>query len=147
MSAPKDTAAGPPYGGHGGDGAGPGGLLADLTDRVPGIRHALLLGSDGLPRGGSRGLAQSDAEQLAAVASGFHSLARGVGRHFETGAVRQTLVELDGAFLLVTAAGQGSALAVLAEADSDLGEVAYEMAVLVKRAAPLLNQPPHAGFR
>ncbi|WP_052848899.1 roadblock/LC7 domain-containing protein [Streptomyces avicenniae] len=146
MTAPKDTAAGPPpQTGHGSDTARLDGLLADLADRVPDVRHALLLASDGLPRGGSRGLAQSDAEQLAAVASGFHSLARGVGGHFATGSVRQTLVELDDAFLLVTAAGRGSALAVLAEVEADLGQIAYEMALLVKRAAPLLQTPPRHG--
>ncbi|WP_129838201.1 roadblock/LC7 domain-containing protein [Streptomyces sp. RFCAC02] len=121
---------------------GIGGLLDELADRVPGVRHALLLAAVGLPRGASRGLGQSAGEQLAAVASGFHSLARGVGRHFGTGAVRQTLVELDGAFVLVTAAGQGAALAVMAEPDADLGQVAYEMALLVKRAAPLPSAPP-----
>ncbi|UED82886.1 roadblock/LC7 domain-containing protein [Streptomyces profundus] len=117
-------------------------LLDDMVDRVPDIRHALLLAADGLSRGASRALGRADGEQLAAVASGFHSLARGVGTHFETGTARQTLVELDGAFLLVTAAGAGSALAVLTESEADVGQVAYEMALLVKRLSPLLATPP-----
>ncbi|ONK15876.1 roadblock/LC7 domain-containing protein [Streptomyces sp. MP131-18] len=117
-------------------------LLDELVDRVPSIRHALVLAADGLPRGASRSLGREDGEQLAAVASGFHSLARGVGGHFETGTTRQTLVELDHAFLLVTAAGSGSALAVFAEADADIGQVAYEMALLVKHVGPLLATAP-----
>ncbi|MDT0309905.1 roadblock/LC7 domain-containing protein [Streptomyces sp. DSM 44917] len=121
-----------------------GRLLDELVGRVPSVRHALLLAADGLPRGASRSLNREDGEQLAAVASGFHSLARGVGRHFETGAVRQTLVELEDAFLLVTTAGAGSALAVFAESDADIGHVAYEMALLVKRVGPLLNTAPRA---
>ena len=41
---------------------------------------------------------------------------------------------MDAAFLFVTAAGEGSCLAVLtAAAGADAGLVAYEMAVLVKR--------------
>ena len=48
------------------------------------------------------------------MAAGFQSLARGAGRHFGGGPVRQTIVEMESAFLFVTAAGQGACLAVLA---------------------------------
>ncbi|MBL1067208.1 roadblock/LC7 domain-containing protein [Streptomyces sp. 7-21] len=120
-------------------------LLDELVARVPHVRHALVLSSDGLARGASRSLGREDSEQLAAVASGLHSLARGAGKHFDTGGVRQTLVELDDAFLLVSAAGSGSALAVFAEADADIGQVAYEMTLLVKRVGPHLATPPRPG--
>ena len=78
-------------------------LLDDLVDRVASIRKAVVLSGDGLPTGASKDLTREDSEHLAAVASGFHSLAKGVGRHFEAGSVRQTVVELDDAFLFVTA--------------------------------------------
>ena len=58
-------------------------LLDDLVDRVASIRKALVLSGDGLPTGVSKDLTREDSEHLAAVASGFHSLAKGVGRHFE----------------------------------------------------------------
>ncbi|NEE52040.1 roadblock/LC7 domain-containing protein, partial [Streptomyces sp. SID8455] len=108
-------------------------LLDELVQRVASIRKALVLSSDGLATGTSQDLTREDSEHLAAVASGFHSLAKGVGRHFDAGRVRQTVVELDEAFLFVTAAGDGSCLAVLADADSDVGQVAYEMTLMVKR--------------
>lgn len=117
-------------------------LLNDLVERMPSVRHALVLSSDGLARGASNALGREDGEQLAAVASGLHSLARGVGQHFDTGPVRQTLVELDDAFLMVSTAGAGSALAVFVDADADIGQVAYEMTLLVKRVAPHLSTPP-----
>ncbi|WP_073947126.1 roadblock/LC7 domain-containing protein [Streptomyces kebangsaanensis] len=117
-------------------------LLDDLVDRVAGIRKAIVLSGDGLPTGVSKDLTREDSEHLAAVASGFHSLAKGVGRHFEAGSVRQTVVELDEVFLFVTAAGDGSCLAVLADADSDVGQVAYEMTLLVKRAGAHLGAAP-----
>jgi predicted regulator of Ras-like GTPase activity (Roadblock/LC7/MglB family) len=120
-------------------------LLDDLVGRVGSIRKALVLSGDGLPTGGSRDLSREDAEHLAAVASGFHSLAKGVGRHFEVGRVRQTIVELDNAFLFVTAAGDGSCLAVLADADSDVGQIAYEMTLLVKRVGVHLGTAPRSG--
>ncbi|MBH5333771.1 roadblock/LC7 domain-containing protein [Streptomyces pactum] len=120
-------------------------LLDELVGRVGSIRKALVLSGDGLPTGGSRDLSREDAEHLAAVASGFHSLAKGVGRHFDVGRVRQTIVELDDAFLFVTAAGDGSCLAVLADADSDVGQVAYEMTLLVKRVGVHLGTAPRSG--
>ncbi|WUS95920.1 roadblock/LC7 domain-containing protein [Streptomyces sp. NBC_00708] len=120
-------------------------LLDELVERVASIRKALVLSSDGLPTGASKDLTREDSEHLAAVASGFHSLAKGVGRHFEAGRVRQTVVELDEAFLFVTAAGDGSCLAVLAESESDVGQVAYEMTLMVKRVGRHLASTPRTG--
>jgi predicted regulator of Ras-like GTPase activity (Roadblock/LC7/MglB family) len=117
-------------------------LLDDLVSRVSSVRKALVLSRDGLPTGVSKELTREDSEHLAAVASGFHSLARGVGRHFDAGGVRQTVVELDRAYLFVTAAGDGSCLAVLADAEADIGQVAYEMTLLVKRVGAHLAAPP-----
>ncbi|MDV5144323.1 roadblock/LC7 domain-containing protein [Streptomyces sp. SBC-4] len=121
-------------------------LLDELVQRVGSIRKALVLSSDGLPTGASQQLTREDGEHLAAVASGFHSLAKGVGRHFEAGRVRQTVVELEDAFLFVTAAGDGSCLAVLADADSDVGQVAYEMTLMVKRVGAHLTTAPRTGL-
>ncbi|MCC3775723.1 roadblock/LC7 domain-containing protein [Streptomyces sp. UNOB3_S3] len=120
-------------------------LLDDLVERVGSVGKALVLSSDGLAKGTSKGLSREDGEHLAAVASGFHSLAKGVGRHFAAGEVRQTMVELDRAFLFVTAAGDGSCLAVIADADSDIGQVAYEMTLLVKRVGAHLATAPRTG--
>jgi predicted regulator of Ras-like GTPase activity (Roadblock/LC7/MglB family) len=117
-------------------------LLDELTDRVAHVRHAVVLSNDGLAVGSSRGLVREDAEHLAAIASGFNSLAKGAGRHFDAGPVRQTMVELDGGFLFVAAAGEGSCLAVFASATAALGLIAYEMARLVKRVGEHLHTPP-----
>jgi len=70
------------------------------------------------------------------------SLASGAGQHFGVGQVRQTIIELEQALLFVTAAGHGSCLAVLCPAYADAGLVAYEMAMLVKRAGPHLAARP-----
>jgi predicted regulator of Ras-like GTPase activity (Roadblock/LC7/MglB family) len=117
-------------------------LLDDLVGRVASLRHAVILSSDGLATSASRGMEREDAEHLAAVAAGFHSLAKGAGRQFGVGGVRQTMVELDEAFLFITAAGDGSCLAVLSDADSDIGQIAYEMALLVKRVGEHLAAEP-----
>jgi predicted regulator of Ras-like GTPase activity (Roadblock/LC7/MglB family) len=114
-------------------------LLDDLTERVDHIRHALVLSNDGLVTGASSGLAREDAEHLAAVASGLQSLARGSGRHFKAGQPRQTMVEFDEALLFVTAAGDGSCLCVLSTAEADVGQIAYEMTLLVNRVGEHLG--------
>lgn len=120
-------------------------LLDSLVERVPDIRKAVVLSADGLLIGTSSDLARDDAEHLAAVAASFSSLARGAGRQFGGGAVRQTIVEMDEAFLFVTAAGSGACLAVLTRAQADVGLVAYEMALLVSRVGPHLTAPPRSA--
>ena len=114
-------------------------LLDDLVARVKQIEKAVILSRDGLAIGASASLTREDAEHLSAVAAGFQSLARGAGRHFGGGGVRQVIVEMQNAFLFVTAAGEGSCLAVLSPAAADAGLIAYEMAVLVKRVGQHLS--------
>jgi uncharacterized protein len=108
-------------------------LLDDLVARVVYISKAVVLSRDGLTIGSSAGLSKKDADHLSAAAADFQSLARGLGRHFGGGPARQIMVEMESEFLFVTSAGGGSCLAVLAAASADVGLVAYEMAVLVKR--------------
>lgn len=122
-------------------------LLDDMVLRVADVRHAVVLSNDGLAVGASSDLGREDAEHLAAVASGFHSLAKGAGRHFGAGGVRQTMVEMDDAFLFVAAAGDGSCLALLTAVTADIGLVAYEMARLVKRVGEHLHTAPRVGAR
>ena len=116
-------------------------LLDDLVERAPSARQAVVLSADGLMMGASTGIAREDAEHLSAMAAGFQSLAKGASRHFRAGPVRQTVVEMESAFLVVTAAGHGACLAVLAGSDADLGLIAYEMAMLVTRVGEFLSAP------
>jgi predicted regulator of Ras-like GTPase activity (Roadblock/LC7/MglB family) len=120
-------------------------LLDSLVERVTQVRHAVVLSSDGLRIASSGGLGREDAEHLAAVAASFQSLARGAGRQFGGGSVRQTIVEMDSAFLFVTAAGQGACLAVLADVEADVGVIAYEMAMLVARVGRHLAATPRSA--
>ncbi|MFC0865423.1 roadblock/LC7 domain-containing protein [Sphaerimonospora cavernae] len=122
-------------------------LLDDLVDRVREAEHGIVLSRDGLLLASSRGLRIEDAEHLSAVASGLQSLARGVGERFDGGTVRQTIVEMKSAYLLVTVAGQGACLAVLCSGDADVGLVAYEMAMLVARVGQYLTSPARTVTR
>jgi predicted regulator of Ras-like GTPase activity (Roadblock/LC7/MglB family) len=125
-------------------GSAVGWLLDDLVSRVGEVRYAVMLSSDGLAIGASAGMGRAEAERFSAIASGFHSLAKGAGRHFEAGGVVQTMVELEGGFLFVVAAGEGSCLAVFSDENADIGLIAYEMALLVERVGEHLGVPARA---
>ena len=120
-------------------------LLDDLVERVPTAQQAVVLSADGLMMGASAGLSREDAEHLSAMAAGFQSLAKGASRHFRAGPVRQTVVEMESAFLFVTSAGAGACLAVLASSDADLGLIAYEMAMLVIRVGQIMSAPERSA--
>ena len=106
------------------------------------MEQALVLSRDGLVVAASRGLTREDSEHLSALAAGVQSLARGTGQHFHGGRVRQTIIEMENAFLFVIAAGRGTCLAVLTSADPNVGVVAYEMAILVRRMGKYLAAEP-----
>jgi predicted regulator of Ras-like GTPase activity (Roadblock/LC7/MglB family) len=110
-------------------------LLDDLIKRIADAEHAIVLSADGLLMAASQDIDQEDAEHLAAVASGIQSLAKDIGERFDGGPVRQTIVETRSKYLLVTVAGQGACLAVMATEDADIGLIAYEMAMLVTSLA------------
>lgn len=120
-------------------------LLDDFVQRVAAADRVVVLSADGLLVGRSSSLSNEDAEHLSAIASAFQGLARGAARHFEGGVVRQTLVEMDNTFLVVTAAGRGACLAVLASDRADLGLIAYETNVLLKRVGTYLSTAPRTA--
>jgi predicted regulator of Ras-like GTPase activity (Roadblock/LC7/MglB family) len=125
-------------------------LLDDLVERVPAARYAVLLSVDGLVLGASATIGREESEHLAAAAAGLASLARGTGRRFAAGALRQTIVELTDAYLLVSAAGPGACLAVFTAPDTDLGLLAYEAELMVARVGEHLSapvRPPHPTGR
>ncbi|HET9142367.1 roadblock/LC7 domain-containing protein [Actinophytocola sp.] len=120
-------------------------LLDGLVDRTAGANRAVVLSADGLLLGQSGNMSQPDAEHLSAMAAAFQSLAKGTGRHFGGGEVRQTVVEMDHAYLLVTAAGAGACIAMLAGEEADLGMLAYETNLLVSQVGAALSAAPRGA--
>jgi predicted regulator of Ras-like GTPase activity (Roadblock/LC7/MglB family) len=117
-------------------------LLDELVRNVPKVRLALLLSNDGLTLAVSEGVATEESDHLAAVASGLNSLAKGTGRQFDAGSVRQTMIELERGFLFVLAAGGGTCLTVFADAGADLGVIAYEMGHLINQVGEHMYAAP-----
>jgi predicted regulator of Ras-like GTPase activity (Roadblock/LC7/MglB family) len=122
-------------------------LVGNFTDRVPGVQHALVVSSDGLPMAVSARLGREEADRFAAVASGLIGLANGVAVPFRAGRVHEVIIEMERAFLFVTGISDGSCLAVLAAAGCDVGLVGYEMALLVERCGAVLTPALRAELR
>lgn len=122
-------------------------LLHNLSNSVDGIQSAVILSPDGLPLGKSPGLDPTDAETLAALAAGAQALAHGTSRKFGSGDVVQTTIEMDAAILFITPAGRGTSVALIAGTDADHGQIAYELALLVKRVGQHMIADPRFPVR
>ena len=120
-------------------------LLDRLVEQVPGTRHAVVLSDDGLVVSQSKGIDRSDAERLAAIATGQQSLARGVGEVFDGGSVRQIIVELANLWLFISTAGRGTHLAVLADQEVDAEVMAVAMHTLVLQVGRHLGTEARIG--
>ncbi|GAA1330675.1 hypothetical protein GCM10009635_29840 [Actinocatenispora thailandica] len=57
----------------------------------------------------------------------------------------QTVVEMDNGFLFLMSISDGSSFAVLAARSCDVGQVGYEMALLVDRVGDALTPAPREG--
>lgn len=116
-----------------------GWLVTNFTERVPGVAHAVVISVDGLLLTSSAGLPDSRADQLAAISAGVVSLTASAARCFEAGGVLRSVIEMQRGVMLLMSIRDGSCLAVLAAPDSDVGQVAYEMTVVVEQVGQLLT--------
>ena len=114
-------------------------VVSKFVDEVPSAAHAILVSADGLLMAASASIPNDRAEQVAAVSSGLASLAVGAARLFDGGAVLQTVVEMQHGYLLLMSVGDGSHLACLTEDSADIGQVGYEMALLVDRVGRMIQ--------
>ena len=114
-------------------------LLNTFAYQVPGVAHVIAVSADGLLLSSSQDLPLERADQLAAITAGVISLTEGASRAFDGGPIRQTIIEMDDGYLFLMAVSDGSALAVLAARACDVGQVGYEMALLVDRVGGALT--------
>ena len=120
-------------------------LVSNFAREVPGVTHAILVSVDGLLIAGSDRLPKERADQLAAVSSGLASLANGAAQLFDGGQVLQSVVEMQNGYLLLMQVGDGSHLATLAATSCDIGQIGYEMAVLVERVGNVVQSTRRAS--
>jgi predicted regulator of Ras-like GTPase activity (Roadblock/LC7/MglB family) len=119
-------------------------VLNDVL-QVPGAQHAILVSADGLLLASSDGIGRDDAETVAAAMSSMQSLSRAVapfvGRQ-SPGSWRQTLLEYEGGWIFLIAAGSGAYLAAAAVADVDMEAMSFRMQQLVSALGKAMSTPP-----
>ncbi|WP_166903017.1 roadblock/LC7 domain-containing protein [Mycobacterium sp. DL440] len=114
-------------------------LVSKFAREVSGVSHAVLVSADGLLMAASEQMPIERADQLAAVSSGLASLATGASQLFNGGHVMQSVVEMENGYLLLMRVGDGSNLATLTAPSCDIGQVGYEMAILVERVGAVVQ--------
>ncbi|MEU3226011.1 roadblock/LC7 domain-containing protein [Streptomyces sp. NPDC006976] len=115
-------------------------MLEDAL-QIPHALHAVLISADGLQMSRTAEIDRGDADKVAAAVSGLQSLSRAVsffcGEHAANW--RQTLIEFDGGWVFLNAAGGGSYLAVAASAEVDMQDITYRMQQLVSRLGKAMS--------
>lgn len=102
--------------------------MLELISGVRGVRHVVVLTSDGLMKVRTDQTPLDVADKVSAACAGLAALGIGMSREFGTGdSIRQVVVEFEGGFLFVRGAGDGSRLAVVTEANIDPALVAQQM--------------------
>jgi predicted regulator of Ras-like GTPase activity (Roadblock/LC7/MglB family) len=114
-------------------------LVARFVARVPAVRQAVVVSSDGLALAVSEGVDREAAERLAAVSSGMIGLAYGSAGRFGVGAVANVIVEMERGWMLITGIRDGSLMCAITDHDCDIGTVAYEMATFAASAGEVLD--------
>ncbi|MFJ4436195.1 roadblock/LC7 domain-containing protein [Streptomyces sp. NPDC088923] len=118
-------------------------VLNDVLE-VRGARHAILVSGDGLLLQRSDEISRDDAETNAAAMSSMQSLSRAVAPFVGAGngLWKQTLLEYDGGWIFLIAAGSGAYLAVSAAVDVDMEAVSFRMQKTVTALAKAMSVAP-----
>ena len=120
-------------------------LINRMLQSIPAARSVLLMSTDGLVRAYTTGLNKDEADTLAAAESGMWGIVTAIGKTVRAGGVRQVVVELDGAFLCVGAAGPGTCIGVLADREADPRQIGFEMQRCVTAVVRELSTAPRGA--
>nr|WP_267245447.1 roadblock/LC7 domain-containing protein [Streptomyces sp. PR69] len=123
-------------------------MLEELASSVPQTRNVVVLSSDGLCMA-QFGTDEDAADRLAAACAGLQSLSTAIATEFPhgDGKMKLVVIEINGGFFYLMAAGAGAYLAVLADDDVDAGLMGQRMRDLVARIGQHLTSPPRADRR
>jgi predicted regulator of Ras-like GTPase activity (Roadblock/LC7/MglB family) len=124
---------------HSGEVSQFGWLVTNFTERVPNVAHIVVISADGLLLTASDRLADERAEQLSTIAAGAISLIHAAARCIDTGDVLSTVIQMEHGNMLMMSIRDGSCLVALAAPDCEIGQIAYEMSVLVDQVGEMLT--------
>ncbi|MBO0805187.1 MAG: roadblock/LC7 domain-containing protein [Nocardiopsaceae bacterium] len=108
-----------------------GPLLNNFVTSTPGVTHALVVSSDGLPLITAGGMDADTADPLAAMTSGIISLGNNIAVKVGQAGCDQVMLKFPAGHYLFMGIGKLAGFAVLVADGADLGAVARQMAQLV----------------
>lgn len=117
--------------------------MLDEVLRVPHVRHAILVTSDGLMHSSRGDLHRDQADSLAAAVSGLVSLAKNCERTVrqDAGQWWQGLDEYPWGYLMRVAAAQNTVLAVVAGREVDMESLSVRVQQVVRRLGQAMSTP------
>jgi predicted regulator of Ras-like GTPase activity (Roadblock/LC7/MglB family) len=123
-------------------------LLDELVATLTAVDGAIVLSPDGLLLAASRDVDAAFADYLSAASAGLHALAAAAGRQAGACQVRQAVVEMEYALLVVTPVGPVAILAVMLDGAPDFTSVGGQISEFAERVGRRLGLPaPAPGLR
>jgi predicted regulator of Ras-like GTPase activity (Roadblock/LC7/MglB family) len=116
-----------------------GWLLDNFAGSTPGVSHALIVSSDGLPLVAAAGMSADLADPLAAMTSGILSLGNNIAVKVGEPRCEQMMLKFHGSHFLFMGIGSLAGFAVLVQEGANLGVVAHQMAQLVDAVGHVLT--------
>ena len=116
-----------------------GWLIDNFAQSTPGVAHALIVSSDGLPLLTSAGLPSDLAAPLAAMTSGIISIGNTSAATVGDPGCDQVMLKFPSGHFLFMGIGNLAGFAVLVKEGANLGAVGYQMARLVDSVGHLLT--------
>lgn len=116
-----------------------GWLINNFATSTPGVTHALIVSSDGLPLIVSKGVPADVADPLSAMTSGVISLGNSIANQVGENGCEQIMLKFPSGHFLFMGIGSLAGLAVLLNEGANLGATAYKMAQLVESVGHVLT--------
>jgi uncharacterized protein len=116
-----------------------GWLVDNFAMSTPGVTHALIVSSDGLPLITSQDLTPDLADPLAAMTSGIISIGNTIAGQVGQAGCEQVMLKFPSGHFLFMGIGTLAGFAVLVEDGANLGVVGHQMARLVDSVGHLLT--------
>jgi len=116
-----------------------GWLVDNFAMSTPGVTHALIVSSDGLPLIASADLTPDLADPLAAMTSGIISIGNSIAGQVGQAGCEQVMLKFPTGHFLFMGIGNLAGFAVLVEHGANLGVVGHQMARLVDSVGHLLT--------
>ncbi|HEY9354111.1 roadblock/LC7 domain-containing protein [Nocardioides sp. NBC_00850] len=114
-------------------------LIDNFASSTPGVTHALIVSSDGLPLIGAGGMSANVADPLAAMTAGVISLGNNIAREVGEPGCDQVMLKFHTGHFLFMGIGDLAGFAVLVGAGANLGVVAHKMAQMVDAVGHVLT--------